>query len=181
MTVFNLDPTTGILSLSQSLDYETKRSYTFFVSAHNVDQVNGQVVPGTTNEARQVLITILDNNDNPPVFTQDVYNVQVLDTSKINMQILQLEATDVDGPNDFKFTIVDGNELEQFTVDLMNGKVRVASDLIGASNTTLNVSVSSNQNQDRSYAAIHIIIVHSASSIFEKAQYMVTVLSLIHI
>ena len=175
MSVFNLDPITGILSLSQSLDYETKRSYTFFVSAHNVDQVNGQVVPGTTNEARQVLITILDNNDNPPVFTQDVYNVQVLDTSKINMQILQLEATDVDGPNDFKFTIVDGNELEQFTVDLMNGKVRVASDLKGASNTTLNVSVSSNQNQDRSYAAIHIIIVHSASSIFEKAQYMVTV------
>ena len=175
MEPFNLNSVTGVLTLNKRVDYETKKRYTFFVSAYNIDQTTGQLISETINQAREVTISVLDVNDNAPVFAQEYYNIQVLDSSKIGMEILQLIVTDIDGPNDFSFDIQDGNQVGYFVIDLQSGSLKVALDLKGALNSTLNVSVSNNEGLHKSFCRIDIVFVHSASNIFQKAQYMVFV------
>ncbi|XP_067104465.1 protocadherin-12 isoform X1 [Osmerus mordax] len=60
---FSIHPTSGIVSVQQSLDYELSRSYSFVVKA--VDQGHPPLSSSAT-----VLIDIQDLNDNPPVISE---------------------------------------------------------------------------------------------------------------
>lgn len=62
---FAVDPYTGVITLTQALDYEMQTEYTFTVCASDsLHQATGDVT-----------IQVLDVNDNAPVFTQVSYQV----------------------------------------------------------------------------------------------------------
>ncbi|XP_053253397.1 protocadherin alpha-5-like isoform X3 [Podarcis raffonei] len=44
----------------------------------------------------QLVITVLDVNDNPPVFNQSVYKVQMLENASLGTSVVKLNATDLD-------------------------------------------------------------------------------------
>ena len=44
-----------------------------------------------------VVVSVLDLNDNPPVFEQKNYNESVDETTSLNVAILTVRATDLDG------------------------------------------------------------------------------------
>lgn len=67
---FTVNPYTGEVTTRKPLDYETARSHTFVVVA----QDGGSPV---LNGTARVEVTLQNVNDNPPRFTQSVYNEYV--------------------------------------------------------------------------------------------------------
>ncbi|KAJ8399247.1 hypothetical protein AAFF_G00412850 [Aldrovandia affinis] len=87
---FAIDPYTGIITLTQSLDREEASLYTLRVQAS--DSVH--------QTAADVTVEVLDVNDNPPVFSKEAYQVVVPELSAVDTLVLALSATDRDsGPN----------------------------------------------------------------------------------
>ncbi|KIH43068.1 cadherin domain protein, partial [Ancylostoma duodenale] len=70
-------------------------------------------------------ITVLDDNDNAPEFTQPYYVVHVRENSNIGEKILQVEATDKDeGPNGvIRYSLLDESP---FSIDRATGAIHIA-------------------------------------------------------
>ncbi|EMP31757.1 Protocadherin Fat 4 [Chelonia mydas] len=82
-----VNSTTGQLTLSQQLDYETVKLFEVRV------QVSDEGIP-SLNTSVLVVIHVLDVNDNPPEFSQAVYNILVLENIQKDSLIYALNVTD---------------------------------------------------------------------------------------
>ncbi|XP_032052721.1 protocadherin beta-15-like [Aythya fuligula] len=84
---------------------------------------------GTT----QIHIVVLDVNDNAPVFTQDVYVGQVLESATVGSVVLRVLATDPDvglnGDISYRFSNVPEDSQSTFTIDTVSGEIRVTKPL----------------------------------------------------
>lgn len=87
--VFLVDLTTGQLSLSQQLDYETTKQFEVEVEASDGGQPS---LSATT----LVVIPILDVNDNPPEFNQAAYDISVFENLQKGSPIYTFSVTDKD-------------------------------------------------------------------------------------
>ena len=93
-----------------------------------------------------VNVTIVDANDNPPVFTQRNYEVVIVDNIPYYPEpspITQLTAVDADiGLNaKLHYSIVSGNEEEQFFIDAENGIVYPNASFLGQSGKVYDLTV----------------------------------------
>ena len=123
---FELNVTSGELSVVSVLDRESIGSYTLDVYA-----VDSGVFFSRRGTA-VVQITILDINDNKPVFSQAVYSFLPLEeNSRINTFVGQVFATDKDaGTNrEIRFTLEAGVQNDDFTINSTTGVVRTARSL----------------------------------------------------
>ena len=82
----------GDIIVSGPIDYEVNQTFTFTVQAvdnpaHSMPQMTGTA---------QVLVTVQDRNDNPPVFQGTPYNVSVRETSANGHVVLTFSVTDAD-------------------------------------------------------------------------------------
>ncbi|KAM3964103.1 cadherin-related tumor suppressor fat [Aphomia sociella] len=116
---FNLDEATGQLFINKPLDRETIDRYQLTILAHD----SGQDV--RLSATTTILVDVLDENDNAPVFTQTQLKVSVLETEPINKKIIQFHATDSDlGINkELQFSITSGNRKEAFFIDSYSGEL----------------------------------------------------------
>jgi len=87
--IFTIDPHSGLVSVAASIDYERSRAFFLTVQARDGGE------PPLTNRAT-VNITVLDVNDNAPVFGQMSYSAAVSESSEVGVGILSLTATDLD-------------------------------------------------------------------------------------
>ncbi len=71
--VFALDATTGALSLVGQVDYETRTRYVLTVSASDLATKKG-VFPATSTTTVIMTVTIVDVNDNDPIFASPNIN-----------------------------------------------------------------------------------------------------------
>ncbi|VDM02265.1 unnamed protein product [Schistocephalus solidus] len=94
---FKVEPFTGVIYSRQSFDREELKSLEFTVTVKD----NG--TPQRSATAR-VVVTILDRNDNAPVFTQSEYVASVSESLPIGTTILQFLAHDKDEGDNAKFT-----------------------------------------------------------------------------
>ncbi|XP_053253396.1 protocadherin alpha-3-like isoform X2 [Podarcis raffonei] len=78
-----------VLVLKKPLDRELTHVYNLLLTATDGGK------PEQTGTA-QLLISVLDTNDNAPVFNQSVYQVKVFENAKIGTLIICLNATDLD-------------------------------------------------------------------------------------
>lgn len=69
---FAIDRDTGVVVLAQTLDFEEVAEYKLIVRVSD----SGHYTEGS------LIIRVLDVNDNPPVFSQDVYQVERGKTGK---------------------------------------------------------------------------------------------------
>ena len=119
-TDFYIDSTSGMLYGTTYFDYENVSSYDFTVRA--TDQ--GFVELQTTDV--NVTVTIIDLNDNAPVFDRLMYNVSVFEDIPIGAVVLQLRASDADSTSNGRLTyILNRTEIgaDHFAVDSTNGTV----------------------------------------------------------
>uniref|UniRef100_A0A7M5XET6 Cadherin domain-containing protein n=2 Tax=Clytia hemisphaerica TaxID=252671 RepID=A0A7M5XET6_9CNID len=174
LTYFGLDSITGKLTLQKPLDFEERKLFTLFISAFNVDE-NGLMVPNTENEAKKFEVDVLDVNDVLPAFTKSEYWIQIRDSSPIGMQILTLSATDLDGPEEFFYSILHGNDDELYQINPSTGVLEITKSLKDADNATLNVSVTNNGGSHEDTCLVHLAITKDAASIFTQAQYSVSI------
>ncbi|XP_078579310.1 cadherin-23-like isoform X3 [Branchiostoma floridae x Branchiostoma japonicum] len=114
---FAVGASTGHVIVAKSLDHETRPVYTLTVTAFDQDGRNGSTT---------LLVEILDVNDNPPVFSQDVYRVKVMEDIQPGAPVGQVEATDADKlPQNKKvlYHILSGNVDNTFRIDTESGEV----------------------------------------------------------
>lgn len=110
---FAINPLTGEINLTSPLDYEEMTSYSF----------NATVTDGgepALSSTALVIISVLDINDNSPMFTSDVYNVSVLESIKTNSVILQLSASDADSSSNADITFSLANSSLPFYINGSN-------------------------------------------------------------
>ncbi|XP_043924986.1 protocadherin beta-15-like isoform X8 [Protopterus annectens] len=108
--------------LVKQLDYEKTRKLSLQLTA-----VDGGE-PRRTATA-QVLVSVLDINDNAPVFNQSVYRVKLFEQNAINYVALKVTATDLDdGPNGnivYAFSRITNAIRRVFKLDSKSGEITV--------------------------------------------------------
>lgn len=120
---FSVNPTTGRMRVSRSLDRETQSRVVLTVLAKNYGGIRGN----DTDEA-QVIITIQDGND-PPEFLSKRYETEVSEGASIGTKLLVIKAVDKDvrpQNNQFSFSIIGGNIDQAFKVDPQSGQIQTS-------------------------------------------------------
>ncbi|XP_041905431.1 protocadherin-23 isoform X3 [Corvus kubaryi] len=114
----------GGLVLSSALDRERASSH------HLVLLASDHGTP-SLNSTATVLITVLDVNDNPPVFSSPEYHVHVKESIPIGSHITEVSAKDCDaGTNaEITYVIISGNDRGHFCLDGRTGSVNLTKTL----------------------------------------------------
>lgn len=115
-TKFAIRSASGEIYTTKKLDREQMPSYTLTVTAKDKGNPSlSSVVP--------VQITLLDENDNAPSFSQSLYPVSVMENTAKDTIVLRVHATDPDDGDNGKvsYTIIDGAN-SMFTIDRDTGK-----------------------------------------------------------
>ena len=118
---FQLDNITGNLSALVSFDYEMQQTYTFTVFATDSG------TPVFTASA-QVTIDVINQNDVRPTFNQTTYFVEISELMPINLEIIQLQAFDLDGSS-IAYDLIEGNDEGNFELSQMTGTITLVSSL----------------------------------------------------
>ncbi|XP_073677164.1 protocadherin gamma-A11-like isoform X25 [Garra rufa] len=110
------------LLLDKELDREQQKELTFILTA-----VDGGTPPRSGTVAIQV--TVLDANDNAPVFSQDIYKVSLPENSPVDTVVVTVSATDADeGQNGevmYEFSRISGAAKELFDLNENRGEIKV--------------------------------------------------------
>lgn len=140
-----------------STDFETERSVTFSVSAEDRS--------GLTATA-DVVVTITDVNDEPPVFSSAVYNRSVSEGASPGQAVASVSATDGDEPGTLaalvEYAIVSGNVDSAFALNRTVGELvlRTGVDREGVVSYTLNISATDSAPPYlAAFATVHIEVV----------------------
>ncbi|XP_051757027.1 B-cadherin-like isoform X12 [Ctenopharyngodon idella] len=89
---FTIERLSGNLFVTRPLDREKKASYRLVAHATGVD-VN------IAEKPMEIIVNVLDQNDNYPVFTQNPFNGNVPEASDRGDEFMTVTATDADDPN----------------------------------------------------------------------------------
>lgn len=113
-----IDQLTGQVSISQPLDFEKIQKYVVWIEARD-----GGFPPFSSYE--KLDITVLDVNDNPPVFKEDPFISEILENLSPR-KILTVSAVDKDsGPNgQLDYEIINGNKEHSFSINHATGEIR---------------------------------------------------------
>ncbi|NWH56060.1 PCD23 protein, partial [Geococcyx californianus] len=123
-STFLIDSTRGILATNTVLDHENTSHHRFASSHHLVLLASDRGTP-SLNSTATVLITVLDVNDNPPVFISSDYHIHVKESIPVGSHITEVSAHDSDaGTNaEITYAIISGNDKGHFRVDGKTGSV----------------------------------------------------------
>uniref|UniRef100_A0A3P8T2H5 Cadherin domain-containing protein n=1 Tax=Amphiprion percula TaxID=161767 RepID=A0A3P8T2H5_AMPPE len=84
---------------------------------------------GTVN----IEITVLDVNDNPPVFNQSLYKATVAENAPLGTYITTVNASDADSGSNglvtYTFSNVKGKSAEKFEIDSVSGRITVVDNI----------------------------------------------------
>ncbi|XP_061923839.1 protocadherin Fat 3a isoform X6 [Entelurus aequoreus] len=119
---FSIDKTSGIIILERILDREIQPSYQITVCASD------QGLPMPLSSVVNVTITVLDINDNPPVFERRDWLVTIPEDVGMGTKILTVYAASKDiGTNaEINYSIRSGNEHGKFIIHPHTGAITVA-------------------------------------------------------
>ncbi|RVE63928.1 hypothetical protein OJAV_G00140990 [Oryzias javanicus] len=138
---FSVDSGTGSIRTIANLDFETFSEFLFRV------QVRDSGEPSLCADSpAEVLIKVININDSPPKFSQEIYETVLLLPTYVGVEVLRIEALDPDmitgessTPKLF-YSLVDSN-LEYFFVDRYSGVVTVANRNLSKDRYRFNVRV----------------------------------------
>lgn len=113
---FSIDEQSGVISLERPLDREVQAVYELRA------QVGDQGSPRLSSLC-QVVVSVLDINDNPPVFEHREYTATVSEDVAAGTQVLRVQAAsrDTDTNGEISYSIISGNEHGMFSVDPHTG------------------------------------------------------------
>ncbi|XP_014792511.1 PREDICTED: desmoglein-2 [Calidris pugnax] len=121
--LFVINGRTGDLNITGRVDRE--KTPMLLLRGHALDK-NGAKV----EEPIDLPIKIVDINDNPPVFSHEVFVGSIEELSETGTIVLRINATDADEPNNLNskiaFRIISQSPSAAFTMDKDTGEVRVA-------------------------------------------------------
>ncbi|NXV14105.1 PCD23 protein, partial [Cepphus grylle] len=122
---FLIDSSRGILATNTVLDHENASSYRETASSHRLVLLASDRGTPSLNSTATVLITVLDVNDNPPVFSSPEYHIHVKESIPVGSHVTEVSANDCDaGTNaEITYAIISGNDRGHFRLDGKTGSV----------------------------------------------------------
>eukprot|EP00075_Anas_platyrhynchos_P018730 XP_027307983.1 desmoglein-2 [Anas platyrhynchos] len=121
--LFVIDGKTGNLNITGKVDRE--KTPMLFLRGHALDK-NGAKL----EDPIDLPIKIVDINDNPPVFSHEVFVGSIEELSETGTIVMKINATDADEPNNLNskiaFRIISQNPSSAFSMNKDTGEVRVA-------------------------------------------------------
>uniref|UniRef100_A0A672TWI0 Protocadherin Fat 3 n=1 Tax=Strigops habroptila TaxID=2489341 RepID=A0A672TWI0_STRHB len=135
---FTVDSSTGAIRTIANLDHETIAHFHFHV--HVRDSGNPQL---TAESPVEVTIEVTDVNDNPPVFSQAVFETVLLLPTYVGVEVLKVKATDPDSeiPPELTYSLIEGN-MEHFSIDSSTGVLTIKNNSLSKDHYMLIVRVS---------------------------------------
>lgn len=151
---FIIESTSGIIRTLRRLDRENTAFYN--LQAFAVDKG----LPALKT-AVDIQVTILDVNDNPPVFEKDEFDIYVEENSPIGLVVAHISATDPDeGSNaQIMYQIVEGNIPEVFQLDIFTGELMALTDLDYEARSEYLIVVQATSAPLVSRATVHIRLI----------------------
>uniref|UniRef100_A0A672YLZ5 Protocadherin 2 alpha a 15 n=1 Tax=Sphaeramia orbicularis TaxID=375764 RepID=A0A672YLZ5_9TELE len=112
------------LILQKPLDRESVKTHMLLLTA-----IDGGKPPKSGNMT--IIVEVSDVNDNPPVFTQDNYNVELEENSPLGTIVIRVNATDMDEGTNGEVVYSFGNDVDEqvrarFGLDPVTGEITVA-------------------------------------------------------
>lgn len=172
---FHIDFKTGVLTVTNPLDYETESMHVLTVRATDS-------MTGAFSEA-SIEIEVEDVNDNAPVFSKPTYSVNIDEGLPIGSSVIQLSASDRDsGRNkDLTFQIMktEGNETDFFEIDPKSGLIVTTQVLDHENAKHYNLKIKATDSgsvplSSEAHVFVNIIDVNDNPPDFVKSQYEAT-------
>ncbi|XP_051810292.1 protocadherin alpha-3-like [Acanthochromis polyacanthus] len=118
------DRKTPNLVLQKPLDRESVKTHELLLTAFD----GGKPLKSGN---MTIIVNVSDVNDNPPVFTQDSYNVQLKENSPLGTTVIQVNATDLDEGSNGEVVYSFGNDVDAqasalFDLNQVTGVITVA-------------------------------------------------------
>ncbi|NXC68612.1 DSG2 protein, partial [Anhinga anhinga] len=121
--LFVIDGKTGYLNITGKVDRE--KTPMLHLRGHALDKTGAKL-----EEPIDLPVKIIDINDNPPVFSQEVFVGSVEELSETGTIVMKINATDADEPNNINskiaFRIVSQSPSAAFSMVKDTGEVQVA-------------------------------------------------------
>ncbi|CAM4637210.1 unnamed protein product [Lepidochelys olivacea] len=141
----------GIIRLRKPLDFETKKSYTLKVEAANV-HIDPRFISGGPFKDTATVKIVVEDADEPPVFSSPTYLLEVHENAAINSVIGQVTSHDPDvSSSPIRFSIDRHTDLErQFNINADDGKITLATPLDRETNIWHNITIVATETRNHS-------------------------------
>ncbi|XP_076002325.1 protocadherin-16 [Genypterus blacodes] len=167
---FSIDPVTGVITTTKSLDREIQESYTVTVYAKD-----GGLPPNYAKAT--VKIRVLDENDNAPVFGRLYYSIEAPENLE-PLALFTLRATDQDvGPGrEINYMITAGDASGDFRLDRQSGVLSTSRPLDRERKATYTLTVTA-QDQGRpprsstATVEVNVLDINDNSPQFQSSSY----------
>ncbi|XP_057263402.1 cadherin-8 isoform X1 [Pezoporus wallicus] len=141
----------GIIRVRKPLDFETKKSYTLKVEATNI-HIDSRFISGGPFKDTATVKIVVEDADEPPVFSSPTYLLEVHENAAINSVIGQVTAHDPDvSSSPIRFSIDRHTDLErQFNINAEDGKITLATPLDRETNMWHNITIVATETRNHS-------------------------------
>ena len=169
--VFGIFPDDGSIYTRQPLDRETREQYVIEVEARD------EGTPPRTDTAT-VAISVVDTNDNAPVFLESFYSFFVQENQPNGTLVDRVSASDVDlNPAPIEYTLADN---AYFAIDRHSGALTTLTSLDRELTETISVTVTATDSgsppqSTRVDVDVHVLDVNDNSPRFSSRDYSVRI------
>ncbi|CAI5653205.1 unnamed protein product [Oreochromis niloticus] len=172
---FHIDFKTGVLTVTNPLDYESQTMHVLTVRATDS-------VTGAFSEA-SIEIEVEDVNDNAPVFSKLMHNVNIAEGLPVDTSVIELSASDKDsGRNkDLTFQMVKthGDESDFFEINPQTGLIVTKQVLDYESRKHFNLKIKATDNgtiplSSETFVTINVTDVNDNPPDFDSSRYKAT-------
>uniref|UniRef100_A0A8C4U089 Cadherin 8 n=1 Tax=Falco tinnunculus TaxID=100819 RepID=A0A8C4U089_FALTI len=163
----------GIIRVRKPLDFETKKSYSLKVEAANI-YIDPRFISGGPFKDTATVKIVVDDADEPPVFSSPTYLLEVHENAAINSVIGQVAAHDPDvSSSPIRFSIDRHTDLErQFNINAEDGKITLATPLDRETNMWHNITIVATETNN----TLSILAKHSGFSRQKQEVYLLPII-----
>ncbi|TRY73630.1 hypothetical protein TCAL_01930 [Tigriopus californicus] len=171
INTFRIDKTSGQICLAQQLDHETQDMFGFTVIASD---------KGGLSTSTMVKVEVIDTNDNIPEFKPNFYQAKIRSRFQPGIGIVTVAAGDTDSgqAGRITFSILSGNDNNQFQIDPKSGLVSLKEPLPADFPPSFHLAIRASDGdgqQDVSSAHVEIMVDDDDLS-FDMPQYKFDIL-----
>ncbi|XP_028838817.1 protocadherin Fat 3 isoform X3 [Denticeps clupeoides] len=169
---FHVDSNTGLVLTARLLDYELVQKYGFIIRATD---------SGSPAQTSVVTVTILlsDTNDNPPSFSQPLFEAFVSELAPRGHFVTCVQASDADKSDAerLRYSILSGDERMNFVMNVETGIISLSSQRRQGMNPlyNLNVSVSDGVFTSTAQVTVRVLGANLYSPVFSQRFYLAEV------
>ena len=155
--VAEIDEISGVITVAGDIDREAVPSFTLTVRAADLG------TPQSLSSSAVVSVTVIDINDNPPVYNPDNYSETVNENVTLPFSVVTVVATDADEPGNpnsqIAHRITSGNTGDVFAINSDTGEIQIVRPLDFETQERFDLTITAEDQGDPSLSDTATVIV----------------------